>query len=254
IAEASPGSWPPKSFDGTPSTTSPRGLKRSCSALRSAYCGVKPHSDAVFTSKTGRPAKPASSIMPPARPENEKAWAPSAIALLLPGITLVVIAALLPESGLVARHELDAPDPFGALPEVEFRHDRAHRAAMLARDRLALPFVGKQHVVIVEMLERKVGRVAVVAVAHQMLRALERLDDRQDVAGADPLPPVVVARPGGHAMDIRGAVELRLGQEVLEGPDQRLGDQAVDRELPVPALDLGLDPEIEHRPGLDQML
>src|SRR6185295_2275166 len=35
-----PGSWPPKSFIGKPSTTSPRALYLRCSASRPSYCGV----------------------------------------------------------------------------------------------------------------------------------------------------------------------------------------------------------------------
>src|SRR6185312_17168458 len=71
----------------------------------------------------------------------------SAITLLRPGIAVVVIAARFPEAGPVGGDELDAPDPFGAFPEIEPRHDRAHRTAMLARQRTAFPGMGEQRVV-----------------------------------------------------------------------------------------------------------
>src|SRR5262249_12768414 len=127
-------------------------------------------------------------MVPPPRPGNEKTCAPSAIALLLPGVALVVIATLLPEAGLVARDELDALQPLRALPEIELGHDRAHRAAMLAGQGLALPLVSEQRVIVVEVLELEVGRVAVVAVEDQMTRPLERRHHRQDVLGRNALP------------------------------------------------------------------
>src|ERR1700704_5456994 len=56
ISASVPGSWPPKSFDGTPSTTSPRSRYFSHKASSPRYCGVSPHCDAVLTMRTGFPA------------------------------------------------------------------------------------------------------------------------------------------------------------------------------------------------------
>ncbi len=63
----------------------------------------------------------------------------SGIALLEPGIAVVVIAADFPEAGMVAGRELDLADPFGALPEVEVRHHKPHRPAVVERQRLGPP-------------------------------------------------------------------------------------------------------------------
>src|SRR5689334_5061781 len=80
----------------------------------------------------------------------------SAITLLRPGVAMIVVAARFPEAGTVGGDELDAADPFGAFPEIEPRHDRAHRTAMLARQRTALPGMGEQHVLSVELGQREV--------------------------------------------------------------------------------------------------
>src|SRR5262245_40495850 len=92
-----------------------------------------------------------------------KSWADAmsgllVVALLEPGIAVVVIAAHLPEARLVVHREFNALDPLGALPEVELRDHHAQRPAMLAADRLAVPAPGQQRVVGREVGERHVGR------------------------------------------------------------------------------------------------
>src|SRR5262245_31252889 len=61
------------------------------------------------------------------------------ISLLSPRIAAVVIAADFPIAGLVLGQEFDGLQPLRALPEIEMRHDEAHRAAMLDVERLAGP-------------------------------------------------------------------------------------------------------------------
>src|SRR5262245_30823962 len=53
------------------------------------------------------------------------------VALLFPGISMVVVAANLPEAGLVLRNEFETAQPLGALVEVELRHYQTHRATVL---------------------------------------------------------------------------------------------------------------------------
>src|SRR5215203_5128310 len=84
--------------------------------------------------------------------------------LFLPGIGVVVVAVALPEAEAVGRRQLEAPDPLRALPEVALRDDEAERVAVLQLERLALEGVGEQDVVVVEDLERQVGRVALLRV------------------------------------------------------------------------------------------
>ena len=53
-----------------------------------------------------------------------------------------------------------------------------------------------------EILQREVGGVAVMGMQHDEARFVARLAGRQQIAGRQPLPLVVVARPGGDAMDV----------------------------------------------------
>ena len=59
------------------------------------------------------------------------------IALLAPRISVHVIAAQLPEAGLVALGELQSVHPLRRLPEVEVRHQQARGAAVIGLERLA---------------------------------------------------------------------------------------------------------------------
>src|SRR5919199_5957250 len=54
-----------------------------------------------------------------------------AIALLPPGIAVVVVAVALPEPGPVAAEKLEAAHPLGALPEVQVRHEQAEWPTVL---------------------------------------------------------------------------------------------------------------------------
>src|SRR4051812_47810311 len=69
---------------------------------------------------------------------NRGPFSVTLVTLLTPGVTQVVVAVLLPEPRLVARHERQLADPLRALPEVEVRHQQPDRSAVLDRQRLAV--------------------------------------------------------------------------------------------------------------------
>src|ERR1035438_9910994 len=64
ISELVPGSWDPKLFAGNPTITS-LSLYVSYNFSRSAYCGVNPHLEAVFTIRSFFPLKDDKSMVPP---------------------------------------------------------------------------------------------------------------------------------------------------------------------------------------------
>src|ERR1044071_383057 len=68
----------------------------------------------------------------------DESIAGSGIALFLPRIGVVVVAADLPVARLVIADEPHAGDPLGALPEVQVRHQAADRRAVLERQGLAV--------------------------------------------------------------------------------------------------------------------
>src|SRR4051812_1513614 len=58
------------------------------------------------------------------------------IALLKPRIAIDVITELFPEAGPVIAGEFQAAHPFGALPEIQMRHQQPSRTAMFGGERL----------------------------------------------------------------------------------------------------------------------
>src|SRR5688572_18392716 len=81
---------------------------------------------------------------------------PSAITLFLPRISVVVIAARLPEAGAIGRDEANAREPLRALPEVEVGDDHANGRAVRARERLSFVFVRDEDVRRERFLDRDI--------------------------------------------------------------------------------------------------
>src|SRR5437879_1259152 len=65
------------------------------------------------------------------------------VPLLPPRVAVDVIAAQLPEPGLVAPGELEALHPLGRLPEVEVRDQQSRRTPMVGLERSAV--VAERH-------------------------------------------------------------------------------------------------------------
>src|SRR5690348_10894052 len=160
-----------------------------------------------------------------------------AVTLLAPGIAAIVIAALFPEAAAILGDKLDPPDPFRALPEIELGDHRAHRPAMLARQRFALPGMREQRIIIVEIRQGKIRGVVVVAVKHDEARLGQRPRQRENMLGAHPVPLIVEARPCSDAVYVGDIAELRLGAELVPAPIDAPLDQTVDREPPLRRFD-----------------
>src|SRR5258706_7156151 len=84
------------------------------------------------------------------------------VAFSLPLITAVVVAERLPESGLVAGLDPEAPNPLRAFPEVPTWNDEAGRAAVLRRERLAVVLPGHERLVVQDVAKRQGRGVAAV--------------------------------------------------------------------------------------------
>ena len=75
----------------------------------------------------------------------------------------------------------------------EMRNDEAHRAAVLCRQRLALPGGRENRVLGGEIGERQIGGVAVIARQHDVICFRLRHGAVEQIAGRDALPFVVIA-------------------------------------------------------------
>src|SRR5262245_33568112 len=129
-----------------------------------------------------RPAAP--------RPSDTTGASISGIALLLPGIAVDVIAAQLPEAGLVALGELESVEPLGGLPEVKVRNQQPGGPTMLARDGSALVCHRYHGAAADQVLRGDVGRVAVDGVREDVRGGRRDAGVRQQVVDRD-------AGPGG---------------------------------------------------------
>ena len=82
-----------------------------------------------------------------------------------------MIAAALPIAGFVEAEELDAANPFGALPGIELRDHPPDWTAMVRGDRFAVVEVGEQGVLGDEVFQGQIGRpIVVIAVAENEFR------------------------------------------------------------------------------------
>src|SRR5688572_9700072 len=123
------------------------------------------------------------------------------VTLLRPRVGVHVVAVLLPEAGRVDVQELEGAQPLARLPEVELGQYEPHGAAVVGLERLAVVRQRQHHVVIAQVVERRVGGVVRVGVLQHppRLRARPRL--LEDEASGDTFPLVVQLRPASHAVD-----------------------------------------------------
>src|SRR5262249_41226740 len=119
----------------------------------------------------------------------------STIALFLPWVGFIVIAAHLPEAGMVFSHKIDPCYPFRALPEIPVRYDHAHGTTMLSCDRFSFPGMRDQDVRLLEYLAFHIRCVSVIGAEKHMAGFRLRLDDLQDAPRRNTAPMIVVAAP-----------------------------------------------------------
>src|SRR5437588_2936273 len=82
------------------------------------------------------------------------------VPFLFPRVSVVVVAALLPEARAVMFHELKAVEPFCALVEVELGYQQAYRATMVGFQVLTVVLERDHHIVIIEICKGYICCVA----------------------------------------------------------------------------------------------
>src|SRR5688572_24857297 len=106
----------------------------------------------------------------------------SGVALFTPRVTVVVVAAALPVTRLVALREADAREPLGALPEVEVGHDAAYGRPVRATQRLPVELEGHQRVGSERLPNRNVRGVTMGRLEHDVPRRRLRTHLRRELA------------------------------------------------------------------------
>src|SRR6202140_2225647 len=155
-------------------------------------------------------------------------------ALLAPGVAIDVVAAELPEAGLIAFGELQGVQPLRRFPEIKMRYEKARRAAMVGRNRRVLIGQRDHRLLSGKVLQRHVGAVALEAMGEQV--GCWRFADPgvgKEIVDGDSGPVGVELAPLGDAVDV--TVKFRARQRVELIPRPRLHRPRTDlqREAPL---------------------
>src|SRR5713101_7645901 len=132
-----------------------------------------------------------------------------------------VVTERLPEAGLVSLHESKAPDPLGALPEIEMRYHQSSRSAVHGFQWLVIELIGDEGLPLHHLVHRKVGCITAVAVGHDIARDRVDLYGREQRIDADAEPLGIELGPLRDAADVD---RVRLRGEFLKlvpGPRHR---------------------------------
>src|SRR5438445_5575995 len=176
------------------------------------------------------------------------------VTLLLPVVGVIVVPVALPEAGLVVVEELEAAEPFCALPEVAARNNEPERPAVLGFERLAVGFVGDHRLLVFERFERDVRGEALLRVGDHKAGARLRLDQLGEIAPVDAAKARVETAPAGDAVDVDRDVARRQLLQLLPGERDRILDLAEDLEVPGREVGVGHGARVQDGPLLGQVL
>src|SRR6201997_1420341 len=140
------------------------------------------------------------------------------VPLFQPWVPIDVIAKVFPKARLVVRHQRQAPHPFGALPEIKVRDEKARGAAVFGGKICTIKFECDPGLPVNNIFQRKVCRVVPIRTEHR-IRQICFYICKQDIK-RNPFPRCTEFRPSRYAMYIN-----RDG----------LGGQLAER-LPIPSL------------------
>src|SRR5439155_1468790 len=129
-------------------------------------------------------------------------WSVTLVALLEPRVAVVVVAVAFPEPRLVVILELQAGDPFRALPEVQVRHQQPGRAPVLDRQGVSLVVPDNPRLAAGHVLQREVRRVARVAQGEDVRCGGHRASHREEGVDRHAAEFDAELGPRGDAVDV----------------------------------------------------
>src|SRR5947209_2668076 len=153
------------------------------------------------------------------------------IPLFFPWVTMIVVAAHLPEARLVAGHQANSAHPFGALPEVEVGNQQTRRSAVLGLQRLSAKIKSDPRLSTRYILQRQVGRIAAVGEGGDVLR--RGFDAVEEGIDRDPFPDRIELGPVGDAVNVFGDRLMVQGLKLFPGPALGRIDLTLDSEVPL---------------------
>src|SRR2546430_9711310 len=129
-------------------------------------------------------------------------WPAPAIPFFVPRVAQHVVPGLLPKAGQVLFQELEAAHPFGALPQVEVRHEEARGPAVFRREPLPIMRQGDQVVRAVQVGERQVRRESLRREDEAVLRVGPYARLLEQELHRNSLERVVEPTPARDAVDV----------------------------------------------------
>src|SRR2546430_2547329 len=125
---------------------------------------------------------------------------------------------------------------------------------MFRFQRLAVGFIGDHRLLVLEGVERHVGRETLLRVGDHEACAWLWSDELGEIAPMDPAEARVEAAPAGDAVDVDRDLGRRQLLQLLPAQRDRILDLAEDLEVPARELGLGHAARVQHRPLLGQVL
>ena len=114
-------------------------------------------------------------------------------------------------------------------------------------ERCAIPMRGHQILRPGPGFQRQVGGVAIIGVEHHMTGLGHGLHQVEQGQRPHPRPTIIIARPGGDAVDIIQPFRLRQGLKRRPIEDQPVRHQPIHPQPPFVAANGGLHAQIQHR-------
>src|SRR3990172_5279459 len=176
------------------------------------------------------------------------------IAVFRPWVRGIAVPADLPVAEFLRFRERDRADPLRDFPGVPLRDDQAQGASVLEGQRLPVPLVRQEDVVVIQDGGRVGRRVSVAATERRVatrrldLGAIREFADRH----ADPL--VLERRPARDAVKVRHDGHPREGEQLVVRQAQGPRDFAVHPQVPLLRIEARHDSEIEPGPLPDLAL
>ena len=125
---------------------------------------------------------------------------------------------------------------------------------MLFGQRLPIPGMRDEHIVIHAGVQQIIGRITIVAFEKHVARFRRRFYEVGNCEKAHSLPLHVELTPGRHIMEIAHVIELRQRHELFPIQSDGALDLSVDLELPFFQRNVRLDTQIEDRKIVDLTL
>src|SRR5262249_30281826 len=145
-------------------------------------------------------------------------------------------------------------NPLRTLPAVQFRNYKPKRPAVVRLQVLAIMPIRQHNVIVEEFVELQVRRVTAVALDENVTGLSFESHHLNQFFDPDSLPTVVVARPGGDAMEVRSLSMGRQFAKFIPSKPERILDQSVQPEIPPVWIETGCRSVTQDRKSSDQSL